>query len=231
MTAEEWRGLVPLILGSAIEPIEIAITIMLLASPARLRAAGSWIGGHIVTRLVQGVIFGTILHWGARMSHQTPGRHVITATILSVVALLFLVTAARALLTGDDPDKPPPKWMTMLTSATPTKAFLIGIGVMAVSVKAWVLTLAAIGVIGTAGSEAGLGRVSNAATYLAFVALAASGNLLVIGVAALLPGRSRALLEATLSWITRNDRYIVIGVGLVFGIWFGIKSLRGFEIL
>ena len=231
MTAEEWRGLVPLILGSAIEPIEIAITIMLLASPARLRAAGSWIGGHIVTRLVQGVIFGTILHWGARMSHQTPGRHVITATILSVVALLFLVTAARALLTGDDPDKPPPKWMTMLTSATPTKAFLIGIGVMAVSVKAWVLTLAAIGVIGTAGSEAGLGRVSNAATYLAFVALAASGNLLVIGVAALLPGRSRALLERTLSWITRNDRYIVIGVGLVFGIWFGIKSLRGFEIL
>ena len=228
---EEWRSLVPLILGSAIEPVEIAITIMLLATPARLRAAGSWIGGHIVTRLLQGVIFGTILHWGARMSHQTPGRHWVTATILSVVALLFLATAAREVLTGDDPDAPPPKWMTVLTSATPTKAFFIGIGVMAVSVKAWVLTLAAIGVIGTAGSEAGLGRVSNAATYLAFVVLAASGNLLVVGSAALLPSRSRALLEATLGWITRNDRHIMIGVGLVFGIWFGVKALRGFGIL
>jgi hypothetical protein len=177
------------------------------------------------------VIFGTILHWGARMSHQTPGRHWVTATILSVVALLFLATAAREVLTGDDPDAPPPKWMTVLTSATPTKAFFIGIGVMAVSVKAWVLTLAAIGVIGTAGSEAGLGRVSNAATYLAFVVLAASGNLLVVGSAALLPSRSRALLEATLGWITRNDRHIMIGVGLVFGIWFGVKALRGFGIL
>ena len=224
---EVWSGLVPLILGSAVEPIEIAITIMLLATPARLRAAGAWVAGHVLTRLLQGLVFGTILHWGARMSHQTAGRHWITATILLIVALIFLVTAARELLSGDDPDKPPPKWMTMLTSATPTKAFFIGVGVMVVSVKAWVLTLAAIGVIGNAG----MGRATNAVIYLVFVALAASGNLLVIGAAALLPGQSRALLERTLSWIQRNDRYIMIGVGLVFGTWFGIKGLHGLGIL
>ena len=224
---EVWSGLVPLILGSAVEPIEIAITIMLLATPARLRAAGAWVAGHVLTRLLQGLVFGTSLHWGARMSHQTSGRHWITATILLIVALIFLVTAARELLSGDDPDKPPPKWMTMLTSATPTKAFFIGVGVMVVSVKAWVLTLAAIGVIGNAG----MGRATNAVIYLVFVALAASGNLLVIGAAALLPGQSRALLERTLSWIQRNDRYIMIGVGLVFGTWFGIKGLHGLGIL
>ena len=224
---EVWSGLVPLILGSAVEPIEIAITIMLLATPARLRAAGAWVAGHVLTRLLQGLVFGTILHWGARMSHQTSGRHWITATILLIVALIFLVTAARELLSGDDPDKPPPKWMTMLTSATPTKAFFIGVGVMVVSVKAWVLTLAAIGVIGNAG----MGRATNAVIYLVFVALAASGNLLVIGAAALLPGQSRALLERTLSWIQRNDRYIMIGVGLVFGIWFGVKGLHGLGIV
>jgi len=224
---EVWSGLVPLILGSAIEPIEIAITIMLLATPARLRAAGAWLGGHVVTRLLQGLVFGTILHWGAHRAAMSSQPHRITSVILVVVALLFLVTAARALLRGDDPDKPPPKWMTMLTSATPARAFLIGTGVMTVSVKAWVLTLAAIGVIGSAR----MGHADNVATYVVFVALAATGNLLVIGAAALAPNRSRALLERTLRWIQRNDRYIVIGVGLVFGIWFGVKGLHGLGIV
>jgi len=224
---EVWSGLVPLILGSAIEPIEIAITIMLLAAPRGLRTAIAWLGGHVTTRLLQGLVFGTVLHWGARRATTSPERHLVTSTILIIVALLFLVTAAKSLLSGGDPDAPPPKWMTMLTTATPTRAFFIGTGVMTVSVKAWVLTLAAIGVIGSAQ----LGHVDNAAIYVAFVALAATGNLLVIGAAALAPNRSRALLERTLRWIQRNDRYIVIGVGLVFGLWFGLKALHGFGIV
>ena len=61
-----WSSLIPLILGGALEPIEIMITIMLLGTPAGARAAGAWISGHVGTRLLQGLIFGTILHWGAR---------------------------------------------------------------------------------------------------------------------------------------------------------------------
>ncbi len=226
-----WGGLVPLILGSALEPIEIAITIILLGTPSRLRSAGAWIAGHGSTRLLQGLVFGTILHWGARSANPAHSRHWIVSTVLLVVALVFLVTAAREMFSDDDPDAPPPKWMTMLTTATPTKAFFIGAGVMAVSVKAWVFTLAAIGVIGTAGSGAGLGRVTNVVTYVAFVVLAASGNLLVVCAAGFLPARSRSLLERTLRWIQDNDRPIMIVVGLVFGIWFGIKALHGFGIL
>ena len=222
-----WSGLVPLILGSALEPIEITITIMLLGTPARLRAAGAWIAGHGITRLVQGLVFGTILHWGARSADPSPARHWVVSTVLLVVALVFLVTAVRALFGDDDLNAPPPKWMTTLTSATPTKAFFIGAGVMAVSVKAWVFTLAAISVIGGAD----LGHVRNVVTYVAFVALASSGNLLVVGAAAFLPGRSRSLLDRALRWIQGHDRPIVVAVGLVFGIWFGIKALHGFGIL
>ena len=115
----------------------------------------------------------------------------------------------------------------MVTSATPAKAFVIGAGVMAVSVKAWVFTLAAISAIGGAGLE----RTTNVVTYVAFVALASSGNLLVVGLAALFPERSRSLLDRVLHWLEQHDRAIMIVVGLVFGIWFGIKALRGFGIL
>jgi Sap, sulfolipid-1-addressing protein len=93
-------------------------------------------------------------------------------------------------------------------------------------IDAWVFTLAAISVIGNAG----LGRVANIGWYVAFVLLAMSGNLLIIAMAAFFPGRSRSLLDRTLRWLQENDRPIVIVVGLVFGIWFGIKALHGFGI-
>ena len=98
---------------------------------------------------------------------------------------------------------------------------------MAVSVKAWVFTLAAISAIGGAG----LDRTTNVITYIAFVALALSGNLLTVAAAAFLPGQSRSLLDRILRWLQDHDRTIMIGVGLVFGSWFGIKALRGFGIL
>lgn len=145
-----WGGLIPVILGCALEPIEAVITIMLLGTPSRVRAAGAWVAGHVSTRLLQGLIFGTILHWGTRSADSNHRHHLIVSIVLLVVAGLFLVTAARELVSGDDPNTPPPNWMAMLTSATPTRAFLIGAGVITVSVKAWVFTLAAISMIGKA---------------------------------------------------------------------------------
>jgi len=43
-------------------------------------------------------------------------------------------------------------------------------------------------------------------------------------------GRAR-LLDRTLRWLQENNRPIMIVVGLVFEIWFGIKALHGFGIL
>lgn len=224
-----WSSLIPLILGGVLEPIEIAITIMLLGTPSHLRTAGAWVGGHIGTRLLQGLIFGTILRWGtrARSTDATHPHHWIVSTVLLVVALLFLVTAARELLSDDDPEAPPPKWMTMLTTATPTKAFFIGAGVITVSVKTWVFTLAAISVIGNAG----LPRAANIASYIAFVLLAMSANLLIIAMAALFPTQSRTLLDRILRWLQDNNRPIMVVVGTVFGLWFGWKALHGLGIL
>jgi hypothetical protein len=222
-----WSSLVPLILGCALEPIELVITIMLLGTASHLRAATAWVAGHVSTRLLQGLIFGTILHWGARSTDPNHAHHWIVSTVLLVVALLFLVTAGRELFSGDDPNAPPPKWMTMLTSATPTKAFFIGTGVMTVSVKSWVFTLAAIGVIGNAGME----RAANVVTYIVFVVLATGGNLLIVGLAAVFPQRSRSALDRVLRWLQDNDRPIMIVVGVGFGIWFGVKALHGFGTL
>lgn len=166
-----WSSLVPLILGCALEPIKLVITIMLLGTPSHLRAAGAWVGGHVTTRLLHGLIFGSILHWGARSADRAHAHYWIVSTVLLVTALLFLVTAARELLSGDDPNAPPPTRMA--------------------------------------------GRRESA------------------------HHRHRSLLPATVAihsgpraaLATGNNRPVVIVVGLAFGIWFGIKALRGFGIL
>ena len=75
----------------------------------------------LLVRLLQGLVFGMILHWGRR--DDTEGGHGwLVFSVLLVVAVLLLVTAIRELLGGDDPDDPPPKWMTALSSMTPRSA-------------------------------------------------------------------------------------------------------------
>jgi hypothetical protein len=226
MVTSMWSSLIPLVLGSALVPIEIVVTIMLLGTPARARTAAAWVAGMMVARLLQGVVFGMILHWGARSAGKT-GHGWIVSTILLVVAILFLVTAARQLVGGDDSDAPPPKWMTTLTSVTPVRAFGIGIGIIAVAVKFWVFTLGAIGVIG----DADLDRTGNVITYLVFVAIAVSPHALIVGAAAFAPNRSKAFLDATLRWLRDHNRVLVIGLGAIFGTWFLIKALIGFGLI
>jgi hypothetical protein len=222
-----WTGLIPLILGSALVPIEIVVTIMLLGTPSRVRAAGAWVAGMVLARLLQGVVFGLILHWGARAGRSDDSHGWIVSTILLVAAVLFLVTAARELFGGDDPDAPPPKWMTMLTSVSPGKAFLLGVGIIVVAVKFWVFTLGAIGVIGSAD----LPRATNVLLYLGFGLLAVSPHAGIVAAAAFFPQRSEALLDRSLHWLQDHDRILVIGLGVVFGIWFLIKALHGFGLI
>lgn len=181
-----WTGLIPLILGSALVPIEIVVTIMLLGTPSRVRAAGAWVAGMVLARLLQGAVFG-----------------------------------------GDDPDAPPPKWMTMLTSVSPRKAFLLGVGIIVVAVKFWVFTLGAIGVIGSAD----LPRATNVLLYLGFVLLAVSPHAGIVAAAAFFPHGSEAILDRSLHWLQDHNRILVIGLGVVFGIWFLIKALHGFGLI
>jgi len=71
-----------------------------------------------------------------------------------------LITAYKQWSRDDDPDAPPPKWLAMIDSVTPLKAFGIGIGVVVIGAKFWVFTLTAIAVIG----EAQLGQPNSTLT-------------------------------------------------------------------
>jgi hypothetical protein len=210
---ELWGTLVPLGVGSALVPIQIVITTMLLRAKTGRVAAVAWLAGMTVVRLGQGLVFGLILG-GARGGSTSTGPGTG-------------VSAAKQLLSHPDEDAPPPRWMAMIESVTPARAFGLGAGMLLIGVKFWVFTLAAISAIG----EAGLGQGAAIAAFLVFVILAESIHLALIGLAFAMPGRAAAMLDGIIGFLTRYNRVLMVVLGAVFGTWFLVKALAGLGLL
>ncbi len=224
--SEVWRDLLPLVLASAVVPAPLVVTILLLRSSTR--AAAAWVAGMSVVRLAQGAVFALIFSDGSTAATETPeGRSVIASGVLLVVSIMLFVTAAQKLLSDDDPDAPPPKWMAMIKTMGAGRAFLFGAGLVVVNAKFWVFTLGAISAI----EEGDLGRRASIATFLAFVVLVIAPQLLALGLAVVTPTRSSSLLDDVADWLERNNRAIVVAVSLVFGTWFLAKALTGLGVI
>jgi hypothetical protein len=211
---ELWGSLVPLIIGSALVPIQIVITTMLLRSGAGRMTAVAWLGGMTAVRLGQGLVFGLILGSSTAEASASDGPGTPVSLLLLVVAILFYLTAIKQLLKHPDEDAPPPKWMAMIETATPGKAFGLGTGILMINIKLWVFTLGAISAIGLAG----LGQGAAVITFVAFVLLAESIHIVVIGVAFAMPTRSAAMLDGIVEFLARYNRFLVkalIGLGLL----------------
>jgi hypothetical protein len=221
-----WGSLAPLIIGSALVPVQIVITLLLLRSSAGRITAVAWIGGMTVVRLAQGLVFGLVLSASDSTSGDASSGHVVAA-ILLVVGVLFYVAAVRQILHTDDPDQPPPKWLAMTESMTPLRAFLVAGGILTIGVKFWVFTLGAIAAIG----DANLGRTASIETFLLYVLLAESIHLAIVGFAYLAPERSAATLDGAAAWLRDHNRILVIVLGVVFGTWFIAKALNGLGVV
>lgn len=219
-----WTALVPLIVGSALVPVQLLVTILLIAG-SRLTAL-AWVAGTTTVRLVQGILFGLIL--GADdVAGGDGGPGPIASTLLLVVALMFLATAVRHLVGDHDPDAPPPRWMTALDGLSPARSFLYGAGAMVIGVKFWVFTLSAVAVIG----DADLGQPDAAITFVVFVVLASSAQLALIAMAVAAPRRTDVALGRLSGWLTAHSEALMVVIGFVFGTWFLVKALDGLGVL
>ncbi len=221
-----WGSLLPLAIGSAIVPIQLVITLLLLRSGHGRVTSLAWVAGMLTVRLGQGVVIGLIL--GPRsLGAGEGGAGTAASLLLLVVAILFLATAARKLVGDPDEDAPPPRWMAAVEGATPARAYLMGVGMLLISAKFWVFTLGAISAI----EAADLGQGSAVLTYLAFVLLAMSIHLGIVGMAYAAPARAEVVLARFTSSLTRHSRAITIVLGAVFGTWFLVKALDGLGII
>ncbi len=217
--------LLPLIIGSALVPVQIIMVILMLTSDKQgpLKAI-MFVVGMTLVRLAQGVLFGLILTGGSTDPNDvSEGSGWIKSTLLLVLGILLLTTAYRAFVSEPDPDAPPPKWLTMMETMTPLVAFAMGAGMMLISPKMWVFTLGAIGGVG----DAMLGQTTSTVTYLLFIALAEAILIGVILIRLLLPSRAGSLLGSFGDWLEVHNSQIVMVVSLVFGLLFAYQGITG----
>ncbi|WP_022888982.1 GAP family protein [Agromyces italicus] len=220
-----WTTLTPLILGSAIVPIQIVITILLIKTPRGVLTSAAFVAGMTTVKLTQGALFGFVFTASAAedASATDSESSAVVAVLLLVVAVLFLVTAFKQLFARVDPDAPPPKWMGTIASMTPDRAYLLGLGLMVIGAKFWVFTLGAVGAI----ADERLGAAASVAVFVVFIVASEIVHLVVLAIAVVAPKRSASLLDAATGWLQHNNRVIMILIGFVFGAWFAVKALQG----
>jgi hypothetical protein len=217
-------SLLPYIIGSALVPVYGILVILLLKSPGQgLLKAVAFVAGITATRLLQGLIFGFVFTESAASTDDSSGKGLVVSTLLLVLGLYLLITAYKQWRGEDDPDAPPPKWLTMMDSLTPLKACVIGVGLPLVGVKLWIFTLGALGTI----AEAQLGQPGSTIAYLLFIWLAQSLLLIPILIRILIPARSQSILDGLSDWLAKNNRPIVMVVSLVFGVYFLYLGISG----
>jgi divalent metal cation (Fe/Co/Zn/Cd) transporter len=226
MTDGVWVALLPLVLGSALVPAQLVITIVLLQAAGAMRSALAFVGGMTIVRLGQGALFGLVLS-GAGAAREEEAASALASALLLVVAILLLAMALKKLLTGEDPDAPPPAWLARTASMRPWQALLVGATLLLIGPKFWVFNLSAIAVI----EAAELARVAAVTAFLVFVVLTALPTLSLVLVRVATPDRADALLERLSGWLTGHNRSVVIGVGFVFGAWFLVQALSGLGVV
>lgn len=220
-----WASLLPLAIASAVVPVQLIVTVLLGQSAGGRTASLAWVAGMLTVRLTQGVVLGLVL--GPEIWGGGEDAGVAASLGLLVVATLLLVMAARKALDEPDEDAPPPRWKAGLDSATPARAYLMGVGVLLISAKSWVFTLGAVAAIEAA--EGGPG--SSVLAYVVFVLLAMSAHLAIVGSAYLAPQRADRLLGSFADALGRYDRPITIAVGVIFGAWFLLRALDGLGLI
>lgn len=219
--------LVPLVIGSAVLPFQITVTVLLLRSAAGRRTAIAWVAGMTAVRLAQGVLFGWIIQSAVGRTRGSDGPGEVESTILLIVAIVFYTTAIKKILDVPDEDAPPPRWMSLVESMRPGRAFALGLAAVGLSPKLWAMTLAALGAI----AEAGFDDVATALWYIAFAVGAMSIHLVILGGTFVAPDRAARGLDWIGGALVRYDRPVMAGLGLIFGTIFMVIALRGLGVL
>ncbi|GCE19381.1 GAP family protein [Dictyobacter kobayashii] len=218
-------SLLPLILGGTLVPAQIIINILLLQSPRQgLLKSAAYVCGMTLLRLLQGLFFLLVLGRStADSAGKSGGKGPVVSTLLLVLGILLLITAYKKWLKEDDPDAPPPRWLTRIASLTPLKAFGIGFSIVLIGPKFWVFTLSALGTI----SEAKVGLQSSIVAFFLFILLTQTSVLLPLFIRIISPRRSQTMLQKFSTWLTRYDRVILIVVSFAFGVFFLYQGVSG----
>jgi threonine/homoserine/homoserine lactone efflux protein len=203
--------MLPFALGT-ITPTMIALIVLFLTSTQGMAKSISFILGKYIVY----VLFGILCLYLADYISSTNSLHSSTLSVIFflIFGLLLIVLAIRTFFGEDDPDTPPPKFMTMLDQLGPLKLFGLGIAICFVQPRFVLLILAGASII----SEATL-PISESFIAVLVLALLMVWVMLVPVIVFLVMGKHRNdSMKSMRDWLVQHQRIINAVVMSFFGI-------------
>ncbi len=211
--------ILPLALA-AIAPTMIGLVVLFLDDDRGLVKALAFILGKYLVYVIWGVVSLDLAeHIASTSSRDTSFSEVI----FLIFGLLLLILAVRNFFGEDDPDAPPPKFMTILDKMGPIKLFGVGIVLSLMQFRFIALVLVGTTVI----AEARLSTTENLISVLWLALLMVWPMLIPVVVFLVLGERREAAMKSMRTWLTRHKRMINVVVLGVFGILLLIIGLIG----
>lgn len=206
--------ILPLALAVTISPVPIIAEILLLFSTKPKANGAAYLLGFCVG--VGGVLaLFVALASTQDLADSQSGASTAAAWLKILLGLLLFAAAAKQLRGRPAAGEPAamPKWMDGIASFTPGKSVGIGTAIGAVNPKNLAVGLSAAVVI----AGAGLSTAEGLGAGLVYVAVAALGIAVPLGVAVVMGDRSKAILDSWRDWLAENNAVVMAVLFAVIG--------------
>jgi hypothetical protein len=212
--------MLPFALG-AIAPTMIGLVVIFLTGTKGVVQSCAFILGKYVLYVLWGLLCLDLV------DHlSSPGLNVsrsVSDGFFLLAGLLLLLLAVRNYFVEDDPDAPPPKFMTMVAKLGPFKLFGLGIGISVIQPRFIIFVLLGASII----AEARLSTTENFISLLV-LALLMVWPMLIPLIVFLIMGEHRVdTMKSMRTWLIHNQRMINVVVMGVFGVLLLFLGLTG----
>jgi hypothetical protein len=212
--------ILPFALGT-IAPTMIGLVVIFLTGTRGLVKTSAFILGKYLF-----YVFWGFICLGLVDQLSSPGLKVsrsVSETFFVFAGLLLLILAVRNFFVEDDPDAPPPKFMTVLAKLGPFKLFGLGIGISIIQPRFIIFVLLGASII----AEARLSTTENLISLLV-LALLMVWPMLIPVIVFLVMGEHRAdAMKSMRTWLVHNQRMINVVIMGIFGILLLFVGLAG----
>jgi threonine/homoserine/homoserine lactone efflux protein len=203
--------MLPFALGT-ITPTMIGLIVLFLTTTQGLVKSISFILAKYIVYVLWGLLCINLA--GFISSSSSARTSTVTVVFFLVFGLLLIILAVRTFFGADDPDTPPPKYMTILDEIGPFKLFGLGIAICFMQPRFIILILAGASII----TEANL-PPSESFISILILALLMVWVMLIPIIVFLVMGKQRnAAMKSMREWLVTHQRMINVVVMFFFGI-------------
>jgi Sap-like sulfolipid-1-addressing protein len=213
--------LLPFALGS-IAPTMIGLVVIFLTGTRGVVQSCAFILGKYVFYVFWGLIslelVDQLVSPGLKVSRS------VSEGFFLIAGLLLLILAVRNFFVEDDPDAPPPKFMTVLAKLGPVKLFGLGIGISIIQPRFIIFVLLGASMI----AEARLSTTENFISLLVLALFMVWPMLIPLVVFLVMGERGDVAMQSMRSWLLHNQRMmnvVVMGIIGVFLLFMGLTGL------